>query len=89
MTVRSQTFFDGEGAARHPVLTVGAVRDITEQKQDEEERARLESQLTQGQKMESIAAARFAHDSKKNAEVIAGLRNRSETSSADRILRAD
>jgi len=36
-STRSQTFFEGEGAARRPVRTVGAVRDITEQKQAEEE----------------------------------------------------
>ena len=27
-----QTFFEGEGGARHPVRTVGAVLDITERK---------------------------------------------------------
>jgi two-component system cell cycle sensor histidine kinase/response regulator CckA len=32
-TTRSQTFFAGEGGARRPVRTVGAVRDITEHKQ--------------------------------------------------------
>jgi PAS domain S-box-containing protein len=33
---RSQTFFEGEGAARHPVRTVGAVYDATEWKRVEE-----------------------------------------------------
>ncbi len=32
---RSQTFFEGEGADRHPVRTVGAVIDITESKEVE------------------------------------------------------
>ena len=32
---RSQTFFEGEGAARHPVRTVGAVLDITQRKEAE------------------------------------------------------
>ncbi len=32
IATRSQTFFEGEGTARHPVRTVGAVQDITEQK---------------------------------------------------------
>jgi PAS domain S-box-containing protein len=35
LRARSQTFFTGEGSARHPVRTVGAVRDITEDKQSE------------------------------------------------------
>jgi PAS domain S-box-containing protein len=41
LTTRSQTFFDGEGGARHPARTVGAVRDITEHKQAEEMTTRL------------------------------------------------
>jgi PAS domain S-box-containing protein len=40
-SIRSQTFFEGEGAARHPVRTVGAVRDTTGQKQAEEEQTKL------------------------------------------------
>ena len=35
ITTRSQTFFEGEGAARHKVRTVGAMLDITERKQAE------------------------------------------------------
>jgi two-component system, cell cycle sensor histidine kinase and response regulator CckA len=41
VSTRSQTFFEGEGEARHPVRTVGAARDITEQKQAEEEQKKL------------------------------------------------
>ena len=61
---RSQTFFEGEGDARRPVRTVGAVLDITDQKQAEEERVKLQSQLLQAQKMESIGqlAGGIAHD---------------------------
>jgi PAS domain S-box-containing protein len=61
---RSQTFFEGEGDARRPVRTVGAVLDITDQKLAEEERERLQSQLLQSQKMESIGqlAGGIAHD---------------------------
>jgi PAS domain S-box-containing protein len=64
LTTRSQTFFDGEGGARHPVRTVGAVRDITENKRAEEEREKLQAQLTQAQKMESVGrlAGGVAHD---------------------------
>lgn len=40
ISTRSQTFFDGEGGGR-PVRTVGAVRDITEQKQAAEEQKKL------------------------------------------------
>jgi PAS domain S-box-containing protein len=40
-STRSRTCFTGEGAQRRPVRTVGAVRDITEQKQAEEEQRKL------------------------------------------------
>jgi PAS domain S-box-containing protein len=40
-SIRSQTFFAGEGAQRRPVRTIGAVRDITEQRQAEEEQRKL------------------------------------------------
>ena len=36
LDTRSQTFFAGEGSARHPIRTVGAVLDITERKLAEE-----------------------------------------------------
>lgn len=36
IATRSKTFFDGEGDARCPVRTVGAVRDITEEKLSQE-----------------------------------------------------
>jgi PAS domain S-box-containing protein len=39
--IKSQTFFAGAGWARHPVRTVGALLDITEQKVAEEYRERL------------------------------------------------
>ena len=35
LSTRAQTFFVGEGAARHPVRTVGAVQDITARKHTE------------------------------------------------------
>jgi PAS domain S-box-containing protein len=36
LVTRSQTIFEGEGDARHPVRTVGAVLDVTERKRAEE-----------------------------------------------------
>jgi PAS domain S-box-containing protein len=36
LVTRAQTFFEGEGDARHPVRTVGAVLDVTEWKRVEE-----------------------------------------------------
>jgi PAS domain S-box-containing protein len=40
---RSQTFFEGEGGARHAVRTIGAALDITERKKTEEEQQKLVS----------------------------------------------
>lgn len=36
VSARAQTFFEGEGGARHPVRTIGAELDITERKEAEE-----------------------------------------------------
>jgi PAS domain S-box-containing protein len=52
--VRSQTFFEGAGAARRPVRTVGALMDITAQKQAEQEREWL---LAREQELRSAAEA--------------------------------
>ncbi|HEX4997182.1 MAG TPA: ATP-binding protein [Terriglobia bacterium] len=41
LRIQSQTFFEGEAPARHPVRTVGALLDITGQKLAEEYRDRL------------------------------------------------
>jgi len=43
--VRAQTFFEGTGAGRHPVRTVGAVIDITSRKQTELELSASRQQL--------------------------------------------
>ena len=47
-----------------PYMWIGVCTDITEHKQDEEEKARLEKQLQQAQKMEAIGtlAGGIAHD---------------------------
>jgi PAS domain S-box-containing protein len=39
--IKSQTFFEGRGESRHPVRTIGALLDITEEKLAEEYRAQL------------------------------------------------
>jgi PAS domain S-box-containing protein len=36
ITTRSQTYFEGEGAARRPVRTIGAIVDVTERRHAEE-----------------------------------------------------
>lgn len=45
VTTRSQTFFSGEGSARRPVRTIGAVSDITERKETEAELRIKQQQL--------------------------------------------
>jgi PAS domain S-box-containing protein len=72
--IRAQTFFEGEGRSRHPVRTIGAVRDVTEQKQAEEEREKLQAQLVQAQKMELVGrlAGGVAHDFNNMLNVILG-----------------
>src|SRR5262249_44985927 len=52
--VRSRTFFDGTGASRRAVRTVGALLDVTEQKQAEQEREWL---LGREQELRSAAEA--------------------------------
>jgi PAS domain S-box-containing protein len=51
LSTRSQTLFDGDGAARRSVRTLGAVVDITERKRVEEALRASEARLAEAQRM--------------------------------------
>jgi PAS domain S-box-containing protein len=55
VSVRSQTFFEGEGATRRAVRTIGATRDITEQKHAEEEQRKLAALVAMNRDFVGIA----------------------------------
>jgi len=89
-------FFPVEVSAKHirfsdGELHVAFVRDITERKRAEEEKARLESQLIQAQKMESVGrlAGGVAHDFNNMLGVIVGYAEliKSELAADDPLLK--
>ena len=55
-STRSQTLFEGQGEGRHPVRTVGAVRDITPWKRAQEEQKKLVSVVERSREFIAIAA---------------------------------
>jgi len=60
LSVRAQTFFDGQGAERRPVRTVGGVIDITERRQAEEALRRSERRLIKA--VQASSTGIFEHD---------------------------
>jgi PAS domain S-box-containing protein len=68
---RCETLYDAEGK---PIRSVGTVQDITERRRAEDERERLQTQLVQAQKMESVGrlAGGVAHDFNNMLQAILG-----------------
>lgn len=74
VSIRSRTFYKDEGKLRRPTRTIGAMRDITEEKRAEQERANLQTQLADTQRLDSIGrlAGGVAHDFNNMLSVIIG-----------------
>ena len=66
--LRSVTFFEGEGTARHPIHTIGTVVDITDRKN-------AEAQQRQASKMEAIGtfAGGIAHEFNNSLTAVLGF----------------
>lgn len=80
---RCETFYDRTG---RPVRSIGTVQDITQQKQMADERAALERQLVQAQKMETMGqlTGGIAHDFNNLLAVVLGRLQMVDEELADR-----
>jgi two-component system cell cycle sensor histidine kinase/response regulator CckA len=74
LLIRGQAFFEGEGAHRRLVRFISAVRDVTSERLADAEKAGLQAQLVQAQKLESVGrlAGGIAHDFNNILNVIIG-----------------
>jgi PAS domain S-box-containing protein len=75
LSTRGQTYFEGEGPARRPVRSVGAVLDVTARRAAEEEQAQLQARLAHAQRLETVGrlAGGVAHDFNNMLHVILGF----------------
>ena len=89
INVSARTVFEGDGERRGPVRTVGATRDITAEKKAEAERAELQAQLQQSQKLESIGhlAGGIAHDFNNILSIIIGCAEMAEDEADPAVVR--
>ncbi|MBW1780250.1 MAG: PAS domain S-box protein [Deltaproteobacteria bacterium] len=71
ISIRSQTFFAGENSARHPIRTIGAAQDITEQKQ-------AEIKLQEYADRQKVLLREVNHRVKNNLAVIIGMLHKEE-----------
>lgn len=61
-SVRARTFFEGEGDAKKPTRTVGALLDITDRKRTEEQLQRMNAELAEAARHKDEFLAQLAHE---------------------------